>query len=90
MNWIPCLKNKDSWITKCPLYFIQCKFGISRCKVVNVSYPLTIILRPNIEGLLSDSYRLNDIVKEASQLAEAVSSKVRLLDVAKVSHFDYT
>lgn len=42
------------------------------------------LCRPNLRTLHSDSSELSEAVTRASNLAESVSSKVRLLDVAKV------
>ena len=42
-----------------------------------------------MDGILSDARSLHELVEEASDLAEKVSSKVRLLDVTKVRQERY-
>ena len=41
-------------------------------------------LRPSLQSLHSDSSQLSEAIGRASNLAESVSSKVRILDLAKV------
>ena len=40
--------------------------------------------RPSLQSLHSDSGQLSEAIGRASSLAESVSSKVRILDLAKV------
>ena len=43
--------------------------------------------RPNLQTLHSDSSQLSEAIGRASSLAESVSGKVRILDLAKVSYY---
>lgn len=44
-------------------------------------------LSPTLRGLEIDAVSLGGVIGQASQLAESVSCKVRLLDQAKVSSY---
>lgn len=49
------------------------------------SFPCSSFPRPNLKTLRGDSQELSTAIARASGLAESVSSKVRVLDLAKVS-----
>lgn len=46
--------------------------------------PLPAPSRPTLRGLEADAGTLDEVIGRASQLADSVSCKVRLLDQAKV------
>ena len=49
---------------------------------------IDFFLSPSLQSLHSDSSQLSEAIGRASSLAESVSSKVRILDLAKVCAWD--
>ena len=50
----------------------------------NIHNNIIHFCRPSLQSLHSDSSQLSEAIGRASNLAESVSSKVRILDLAKV------